>query len=97
VSKLKVKPQDSATSTGLLDGGKGNLAHLKTLKGAEFDKAYVDHEVTYHQTVLDAIDQTLIPSAQNPELKALLTKTRPAIEAHLNHAKHIQSKMSGST
>jgi putative membrane protein len=63
------------------------------LKGAAFDKAYVDHEVVYHQQVIDAIDKTLIPSAQNAELKALLVKVRPAFIAHLDHAKHLQASM----
>jgi len=96
VTKLKVTPEENATSKSLKDGGKQNLAHLKTLKGAEFDKAYVDHEVAYHQQVLDAIDKTLLPSAQNAELKDLITKVRPAIAAHLDHAKHIQSTLNKS-
>lgn len=93
VKKLKVKPEDSDTSKSLKDGAKENMANLKKLKGSAFDKAYVDHEVTYHQAVLDAIDKTLIPSAKNEELKALLTKVRPAFAAHLDHAKQIQSGM----
>jgi putative membrane protein len=49
--------------------------------------------VTYHQQVLDAIDKVLIPNAKNGELKALIEKVRPAIEAHLQHAQQIQSKL----
>jgi putative membrane protein len=90
-TKLKVTPQDNPTSQSLKAGGDKNLAHLKTLKGAAFDKAYVDHEVAYHQQVIDALDKTLIPSATNDELKALLIKVRPAFVAHLEHAKHLQS------
>lgn len=93
VTKLKVKPEESDTSKSLKDGGAANIAKLKGLKGAAFDKAYVDNEVTYHQAVLDAIDKTLIPSAKNEELKDLLQKVRPAIDAHLQHAKHIQSSL----
>jgi putative membrane protein len=93
VTKLKVTPEDNDTSKALKAGGEKNLAHLKTLKGAAFDKAYVDHEVAYHQQVLDALDKTLIPNAQNAELKALLVKTRPAFVAHLEHAKQLQSKL----
>jgi len=91
--KLGVKPEDNPTSQSLKVGGDKNVAHLKTLKGKDFDKAYVDNEVTYHQAVLDAIDKTLIPSAQNAELKALIVKVRPAIDAHLQHAKMMQSKL----
>jgi putative membrane protein len=91
VTKLKVTPEDNATSQALKKGGEENVASLKKLSGAAFDKAYVDHEVAYHQQVLDAVDKTLIPNAKNAELKALLVKVRPAFVAHLEHAKHLQS------
>jgi putative membrane protein len=91
VTKLKVTPQDNPTSQSLKAGGDKNLAHLKTLKGAAFDQAYVDHEVAYHQQVIEALDNTLIPGATNEELRALLIKVRPAFVAHLEHAKHLQS------
>ena len=93
VTKLKVTPEDNPTSQSLKKGGDENVANLKTLKGAAFDKAYIDHEVAYHQQVLDAVDKTLIPGATNAELKALLVKVRPAFVAHLEHAKHIQSSL----
>jgi putative membrane protein len=96
VQKLKVTPEDNPTSQSLAKGGAENVARLKTLRGAAFDKAYINHEVTYHQNVLDALDKTLIPNAQNAELKALLEKVRPAFVAHLNHAKMIQSSLAGS-
>jgi putative membrane protein len=93
VTKLKVKPEENDTSRSLKSSGEETLKKLKALKGAEFDKAYVDNEVAYHQTVLDAVDKTLIPSAKNAELKELLVKVRPAFVAHLDHAKHIQSTL----
>jgi len=93
VKKLKVKPEPNPTSDSLKKGGDDNMASLKKLKGTEFDKAYVNHEVEYHQTVLDAVDKTLIPSAQNEQLKALLVKVRPTFVAHLDHAKHLQSQL----
>ena len=90
VTKLKVTPEDNPTSQSLKSGGEKNLADLKKLKGAAFDKAYIDNEVVYHQQVLDAVDKTLIPNAKNAELRALLVKVRPAFVAHLEHAKHLQ-------
>jgi putative membrane protein len=93
VKKLKVKPEDNPTAQSLKKGGQDNVAKLKTLKGAAFDQAYVEHEVVYHQQVIDAIDKTLIPSAKNAELKALLVKVRPAFVAHLDHAKKLQSSL----
>src|SRR6185295_2813924 len=96
VKKLKVKPEENATSKSLKKGGDDTLKRLKGLKGAEFDKAYIDNEVTYHQTVLDALDKTLIPSAKNEELKALLVKVRPAFVAHLEHARALKAEVGKS-
>ena len=93
VTRLKVTPQDNATSQSLKAGGDANVAHLKTLNGDQFDREYVDHEVAYHQQVLDAVDKVLIPSAANAELKALLVKVRPAFVAHLEHAKQLQASL----
>lgn len=96
VTKLKVTPQDNPTSQSLKAGGDKNLAALKALDGAALDKAYVDHEVVYHQQVIDALDKLLIPSAANEELKSLLVKVRPAFIAHLEHAKALQTAMAKS-
>jgi putative membrane protein len=96
VQKLHVTPEPNPTSDSLQKGGDSNLANLKKLSGAAFDKAYIDHEVAYHQAVIDALDKTLIPSAQNAELKALLVKVRPAFVAHLDHAKTVQADLAKS-
>lgn len=93
VKKLNVTPEESSTSKSLKSGGQDNLKKLRGLKGDAFDKAYVDHEVDYHQQVLDAIDKTLLPNAKNPELKGLIEKVRPAIDDHLQHARQLQSAM----
>lgn len=93
VTKLKLTPQDNPTSKSLKSGGDKNIAHLKKLSGAAFDKAYIDHEVAYHEQVLDAVDNTLIPNANNEELKALLVKVRPAFAAHTEHAKQVKASL----
>ena len=61
VTKLGVTPEDNATAQSLKSGGAENVKNLSGLKGAAFDRAYVEHEVAYHQQVLDALDKTLIP------------------------------------
>lgn len=91
VTKLKVSPEENDTSRSLKAGGEKNIAELRGLHGKAFDKAYVDHEVAYHEQVIQALDTLLIPNAQNAELKALLVKVRPAFVEHLNHAKHLQN------
>jgi putative membrane protein len=91
--RLHLTPEDNATAQSLKKGGEDNVAHLKTLSGAAFDRAYVEHEVAYHEAVLSAIDDTLIPNATNADLKALMVKVRPAFVAHLDHARHLQAQL----
>ena len=92
-TKLGVTPEDNDVSQQLNSGAQTSQESLKAKSGADFDSAYMDHEVTFHQAVLDALDSTLIPDAQNAELKDLLTKVRPAIAAHLERAKSIRASL----
>lgn len=94
VKKLGVTPEENDTSKSLTQGGKENLANLKKLKGKEFDKAYMEHEVAYHQQVLDALDKALIPSAQNADLKSLLESVRGVVAQHLDHANQVSQALS---
>lgn len=93
VKKFHVAPEENATSKTLHQDGATAQARIGQLSGKDFDKAYVDNEVAYHQSVIDAVDKTLIPSASNAELKALLVKVRPVLEEHLEHAKHLQDEL----
>jgi putative membrane protein len=57
------------------------MAELRSKSGAEFDKAYVAHEVNFHQAVLDAVQSTLLPAIKNAELRAFVGGGRAAPEA----------------
>ncbi|HEX9935617.1 MAG TPA: DUF4142 domain-containing protein [Longimicrobium sp.] len=96
VQRLGVTPEESATSRQLTQGGEQARQQLSGLSGTAFDRGYIDNEVEYHQTVLQAIDATLIPNAQNAELKALLQQVRPAVQAHLEMARAIQTELQGA-
>jgi putative membrane protein len=92
VKRLGVTPVDNETSFDLRDDAETKRLILRDLEGAAFDSAYAANEVSYHRTVLGAIDDALIPSARNAELKALLVQVRPAVTAHLEHAEVLASK-----
>lgn len=93
VTRLGVTPEETDTSRGLAQSANQTRDQMRSLDGAAFDKAYVDNEVAYHAAVIDVLDNTLIPSAQNAELKSMLVNVRPAFLAHLEHAKSIQSAL----
>lgn len=92
-AKLGVTPKDNAVSQSLLSGAKQAHDGYASLTGAAFDKAYMQREVAYHQAVLDALDKLLIPTTENAELKQLLVSVRPAIAAHLEHAKMLSASL----
>jgi putative membrane protein len=91
--RLKVTPEANDVSRQLQQGADEARTGLESKNGAAFDRAYMEREVQYHQAVLDALDQTLIPGSQNPELKALLQGARPAFAAHLERAKQVKGTL----
>src|SRR5215468_6052463 len=93
VKKLNVKPEDNPTSQQLSKQASDKRAELSKLNGAAFDKAYIDNEVAYHKTVNGALQNTLIPSASNAELKDLLTTGLKIFQGHQAHAEHIAAEL----
>jgi putative membrane protein len=93
VQRLKVTPEANDVSRQLQQGADEARTGLESKSGAAFDRAYMDREVQYHQAVLDALNKTLIPGAQNPELKALLQSALPAFKAHLERAKQVKGAL----
>ena len=91
VKKLNVTPEDNATSKALTTQAAAKRAELAKLSGAAFDKAYMANEVAYHKTVNGALEQTLIPSATNAELKSLLQKGLALFQGHQHHAEQVAS------
>ena len=89
VKKLGVTPEDNPTSQALNKAAADKLAELAKLDGAAFDKAYIDNEVAFHKTVNEALSTTLIPAAQNADLKALLQQGLTLFTEHQKHAEMV--------
>jgi putative membrane protein len=93
VKKLNVKPEDNDTSKTLSKNAAAKFDELGKLSGAAYDKAYVANEVAYHKAVDSALETTLIPSANNAELKSLLQTGLKIFQGHLQHAEHVASTL----
>ena len=65
----------------------------KAKKGEEFDRTYIDNEVTVHQAVLDAGNMARVTTT-TPELKTLIQNAIPVIQRHLEEAQAIQKRLS---
>jgi putative membrane protein len=89
VKKLKVTPEDNATSQALSKAAAAESAKLAKLSGAAFDREYMNNEVAFHKTVNGALESTLIPSAKNGELKSLLETGLTLFREHQAHAEQV--------
>ena len=91
--RLGVTPQDNETSATLTEQADATRSRLAGLSGPDFDRAYMEHEVGYHEAVIAAVEQTLVPNTENAELKALLQGVVPALRAHLEHARQLAGEL----
>jgi putative membrane protein len=66
-----------------------------TPKGSQFDRAFIDQEVTVNKAAKDLLDKSE-DAAQSQELKDLISKAKPVIDKHLDKAEAIQKKLSPS-
>ncbi len=93
VKKLNVTPEDNSTSQSLSAAATEERKKLAKLKGAAFDKAYVNNEVAYHKQVNGALETLLIPSAKNGQLKDLLETGLKLFQGHEQHAEHVAAAL----
>lgn len=91
--KLKLVPENNATTQSLLDNAANVREKLNSLHGAEFDKFYIDNEVEYHKAAIDIVENVLIPNSTNAELKNLLSSALPLFKMHLEHAQKVQAEI----
>ena len=93
VEKLQITPQDNAMSQQLNHQAQKIREELSQLRGKDLAKRYAANELGYHQTVNNVVENTFIPNAQNPELKALLTAALQTFKVHEGHAETMNKKV----
>ena len=93
VTRLGVTPVENTISLDMRDDAETKRLTLRDFEGFAFDSAYAANEATYHASLLNAIDTVLIPGAQNAELRALIVAVRPAVAAHLTHARQLSASL----
>lgn len=75
---------------------KGFLDNLRAAGPADFDKAYVDQQVAAHEETLTLLNG-YAENGDNADLKASAAKAAPKVQAHLDKARALQSKLSGAS
>ncbi len=91
--KLKVKLEDNDTSKKMYRDAARKREELRALSDSAFDKAYAENEVAYHEAVNGALASTLIPDAQNAQLKSLLETGLKIFKEHQKKAEHLVDEL----
>jgi putative membrane protein len=74
---------------GLAKAHAAAMRSLRRLSGKSFDRAFLQHEVDFHNAVIDDVTHTLLPAIQNAQVKDLVTKVAPAFVAHRDRAQSL--------
>ena len=93
--KLGVTPATISPDDPMAKDHAAVMKKLGALRGAEFDRAFLQHEAAFHGAVLTAVKTSLLPAIRNPELKDFVTSLAPAFEAHRLMAEHLTNKYYG--
>ena len=89
--KLAITPQPPANDTTSQETAH-TLAHLSTLKGYDFDTAFVQHEIVDHKADIDNAHKA-ITAAQSAEVKQFVEKSLPGLQKHLDRAQELEKKL----
>jgi putative membrane protein len=91
-AKLGVTPTPPAGDQSAKDHA-ATMARLRALRGAAFDRAFLQYEAKFHADVIAAVETTLLPAIRNAEVRALVVKVAPAFEAHRQMAVELERKL----
>jgi putative membrane protein len=68
---------------------------LQGKSGADFDRAFIQHEINDHQSNIQKIETQMLSSAQDPQLKSYLQKTVTEMQSHLASLEQVQERLGG--
>jgi len=93
LARVDVASSDTETSRQLDAESGATTERLRALSGTGFDRAYIDRQVSAHQSLISMIDSRLMPHARKKQVKEQLTDLRKLADTHLTRAKQIQGSL----
>jgi putative membrane protein len=90
--RTKVRESDATAD----HSAHGNMKHLETLSGTEFDREFVRMAVSDHQKDVKEFERAAQKS-DDADIKAFAQKTAPTLREHLQQAKSLQAQVGGTT
>lgn len=97
IKELNVTPKDNGLSQALVKGAAEKRDEFARLRGKDFDCAYAQNELGYHQLVNKTVAETFIPAVTVEPLKDLLEEALVTFKQHEGHAEHMVAELSCSS
>jgi putative membrane protein len=73
------------------------MGEMAGKSGADFDRAFLEHQIQAHQQNIDKIQNTMLPAANDAQLKSYLQKTVTAMQGHLKQAQQLEEQLNKSS
>jgi putative membrane protein len=87
-------PNDAIGLPGPTDEQRATRDRLATLKGAAFDRAYLDQAEQDHRKSIDAFSNAT--GSSDPDVKYFAERTLPILQQHLQHVQEAQKAVGQS-
>lgn len=92
-NKLGIPDDRSERSVLIKEKNEFTLNRLKDKTGQDFDEVYIEDQVMMHKLALETLEHSLIPSAEDTQLKAALRKAHEKVASHLKQAQALEEKV----
>ncbi len=90
--KIGIAPVENTVSMDIKQKGAQELAELKALHHAGFDKLFIADMIRDHRNALNLLDRAIMQST-NAELTVYLKATRHHVEKHLHRAELLKKEL----
>ena len=91
-ARLSLGAADSPLAAEARRSSAQELDKLKHQTGPAVDRIYLQDSIAWERGWLDQVDRVLAPSAQDPDVRSLVSAARRTILRHLEQAQALQSR-----
>lgn len=96
LANRNIQPRASTTSAEIQRAENDTYANLQSRTGSDFDRTYLDAEISHHRWIINQLDNNLIPGAgDDQQLKNYLTSIRATEASHLQEAERLRGLQGG--
>jgi putative membrane protein len=92
-SHLGVEPEANEVSQELQAQGNQMISRIESAEGLEFDRGFVQGSIEFYQSLIEAYDNRLLPSARDEQLREVMRAAKPTLEAHLQRAAQLRAEL----